>query len=137
MNIENPEDAPDIFNKDSEELDWADYQFKDEPSKPQMPPPLTLEDQKTIAKQHYEAGRFDEAYHEYGACLKLCEFRDDLATIYSNMTMCCIKQHRYEQAMIDINAALERSVKTDIKPEIMIKLRYRLALSLAQLRDYE
>jgi hypothetical protein len=33
----------------------------------------------------------------------------------------------YEQAMADITEALERSKNTDIKPEIMIKLRYRLA----------
>jgi hypothetical protein len=39
--------------------------------------------------------------------------------------------------MADINEALERSKNTDIKPEIMIKLRYRLAQSLAHLRDYE
>ena len=39
--------------------------------------------------------------------------------------------------MADITQALERSQNSEMKPEIMIKLRYRLALSLAHLRDYE
>ena len=29
MNIENPEDA-DIYSKNTDDLDWADYQFKDQ-----------------------------------------------------------------------------------------------------------
>jgi tetratricopeptide (TPR) repeat protein len=51
--------------------------------------------------------------------------------------MCCLKLHKYEQSMADISQALERSKNSDIKPDIMIKLRYRLALSLTHLRDYE
>ena len=39
--------------------------------------------------------------------------------------------------MADITQALERSTNVDIKPDIMIKLRHRLALSLAHLRDYD
>ena len=57
---------------------------------------ISLADQKAIAKAHYDSGRFHEAYREYSKCLDLCEFRDDIATIYSNMTMCCLKLHMYE-----------------------------------------
>ena len=98
---------------------------------------VTLAEQKAMAKAHYDAGRYQDAYQDYWRCLDLCKFRDDVATIYSNMTMCCLKLHMYEQAMHDITQALKRSKNTEIKPEIMIKLRYRLAQSLAHLRDYE
>ena len=100
----------------------------------QMP---SLEEQKTIGKQFYEAHNYMQAYTEYCKCLDLCEFKDDIATIYSNMSMCCIKLGMYEQSMADITQALERSTNVDIKPDIMIKLRHRLALSLAHLRDYD
>jgi len=129
MHIENPE----------EDLDWADYTFKDQQpeTRPDPVPTLTLEQQKTIAKGYYDKHQYLDAYNEYAKCLDLCEFRDDCATIYSNMSMCCLKLHMYERSMADIKVALERSQNTDIKPDIMIKLRYRLALSLAHLRDYE
>ena len=53
------------------------------------------------------------------------------------MTMCAIKLGKYEQAFLDCELALQNKSKTDVDPILMIKLRYRLALCLAHLRDFD
>lgn len=53
------------------------------------------------------------------------------------MAMCSIKVNKYERAFADCQKALEFQKGTQIDPEITIKLKYRLALCLAHLRDFE
>lgn len=95
---------------------------------------LTKKDQ---AKQLFVAGMFAEAYQAYLECTSICSFKDQLVTLHTNMAMCSIKLARYEQAFFDCQRALEQSKGAQIEPEIIIKLKYRLALCLAHFRDYK
>jgi len=92
---------------------------------------------KEAAKILFTALKYNEAFVAYRDTLDVCNFKDELVTVYSNMAMCSIKVHKYEQALVCVNSALEKSTGSDINPEVMIKLKYRLALCLAHLRDYD
>lgn len=98
---------------------------------------VEYEAQKEKAKQLFLSQSYTAAYDAYKACLDVCAFKDQLVTLYSNMAMCAIKLFRYEQAFLDCECALERARTADVDPILMIKLRYRLALCLTYISDYE
>ena len=85
------------------------------------------------------AKRYDQAYECYlESCLPLCSFKDQQATILTNMAQCSLSLGKYEQAFDNLQCALKyQRNASDIDPTVQIKMKYRLAQVLVrQLRDY-
>ena len=57
---------------------------------------------KEYAKNFFVAGKFEMAKHKYGQSLSLCELKEELPVIYSNMAMCSLKMFKFEDAYKEI-----------------------------------
>ena len=67
--------------------------------------------------------------------MPLSEFKDDVATLHSNMTQCALNLGQTELALSHVHQAL-KSAQTELPIVLRIKLKYRLAQALLKLRDF-
>lgn len=92
---------------------------------------------KEYAKNFFVMKNYDISRHKYLQSIALCNVKEEISTLYSNMAMCSIKSEMWEQGFDDVQNAISYSRGCDQNPQIMIKMKYRLAVVLANLREYE
>ena len=90
---------------------------------------------KEQAKTFFLKKDFSQAYEKYKEALPLTEFKDDVATLHSNMTQCALNLNQTELALTHVHLAL-KSAQTELPIVLRIKLKYRLAQALLRLRDF-
>ena len=82
--------------------------------------------------QHYE-----EAIEIYEQCCPLSMFKSDSVVLSSNIAQCLIKLGLFERALLYVHAGLKQAKACDVSNEVLRKLKFRLALILLELRDYQ
>ena len=102
-------------------------------------PELVFAEHREAAKRLFEKGKITEALETYeNECLPRAAFKDQQATVFSNMAMCSLKLGKYEQAFDSLQGALKAQRNcSELDPAVQIKIKFRLSTVLSQhLRDF-